>query len=94
MNSITANKGPENATDVAVNLDRPLRLDAFLKIAGVAPTGGVAKLIIQSGDVRRNGAEETRRKAQLEDGDIIEVARFGVFRVSDESSGSEKHPCI
>jgi len=75
----------QHIIDIDVNLNRPLRLDAFLKIAGAAPTGGVAKQMIQSGDVQRNGEEETRRGAKLQDGDVIEVSQMGVFRVRNES---------
>ncbi len=58
--------------DVAVN--GPLPLGGFLKLAGVASTGGHAKIIIQSGDVTVNGEVETRRGRTLQIGDIVGVA--------------------
>ena len=50
-----------------------IRLDQFLKRAGVAGTGGQAKVMIQNGDVRVNGEVETRRRRQLQPGDTIDV---------------------
>jgi ribosome-associated protein len=58
--------------DVAVS--GPLPLGAFLKLAGVAVTGGHAKIIVQSGDVTVNGEIETRRGRTLEVGDVVGVA--------------------
>jgi ribosome-associated protein len=54
-----------------VTVTGPLPLGAFLKLAGVAGTGGHAKVIIQSGDVSVNGAVETRRGRTLEAGDVV-----------------------
>jgi ribosome-associated protein len=56
-----------------VGVSGPLPLGAFLKLAGVAGTGGHAKLIVQSGDVAVNGEVETRRGRTLQPGDIVEV---------------------
>ncbi|QNN22335.1 RNA-binding S4 domain-containing protein [Planctomycetales bacterium ZRK34] len=48
-------------------------LDQLLKLAGIAGSGGEAKYLIQSGMVTVNGAVETRRRATLHLGDVIEV---------------------
>ena len=54
--------------------ERPsIRLDNVLKLAGIAETGGQAKRMIQAGEVRVNGAVETRRKHMLHEGDEVEV---------------------
>lgn len=50
-----------------------IRLDDFLKRAGLVGTGGEAKLRIQSGEVFVNGEVETRRRKQLSIGDVIEA---------------------
>jgi ribosome-associated protein len=50
-----------------------IKLDQFLKLTGVAATGGQAKLMIQGGEVEVNGELETRRKRQLAHGDIVTV---------------------
>lgn len=51
----------------------PLRLDQFLKLRGIADTGGQAKLLIQNGEVQVNGAVETRRRRKLVGGDVVKV---------------------
>jgi ribosome-associated protein len=48
-------------------------LDRFLKYESIAETGGQAKLLIQSGEVKVNGAVETRRRKRLESGDRVEA---------------------
>jgi ribosome-associated protein len=50
-----------------------LRLDQFLKLNGIAESGGRAKLLIQSGEVQVNGEVETRRRRKLVIGDVVEV---------------------
>ena len=50
-----------------------LCLDQFLKLNGIAETGGHAKLMIQGGEVKVNGEIETRRRRKLFAGDLIEV---------------------
>ncbi len=50
-----------------------VRLDHFLKICGVADTGGQAKMMIQCGDVFVNGEVETRRRKKLVMGDVVFV---------------------
>jgi ribosome-associated protein len=54
-----------------VDVSGPLPLGAFLKLAGVAGTGGHAKIIIQSGEVSVNGEVETRRGRTLDVGDVV-----------------------
>ena len=48
-----------------------MKLDQYLKWKGWVFTGGEAKQRIQGGDVRVNGAVETRRGRQLVEGDRI-----------------------
>ncbi len=51
---------------------RPMiRLDDFLKAAGVVGTGGEAKVRIQAGEVLVNDEVETRRRRQLFTGDEV-----------------------
>ncbi len=50
-----------------------VKLDQFLKFQGLVATGGEAKLRIQRGDVRVNGAIETRRGRQLALGDAVTI---------------------
>jgi ribosome-associated protein len=51
----------------------PMRLDHFLKLSGLAESGGHAKVLIQAGEVKLNGEVETRRRKKLTAGDIVEV---------------------
>lgn len=51
-----------------------LRLDHFLKLTVGTETGGQAKWLIQNGDVKVNGAVETRRRRKLSSGDVVELA--------------------
>ena len=46
-----------------------IRLQDLLKIAGLASTGGMAKIVIQNGEVTVNGAVCTMRGKKLRDGD-------------------------
>ena len=55
------------------NSGNSLCLDQFLKVTGIAGTGGQAKLMIQGGDIRVNGEVETRRRRKLAAGDVVEV---------------------
>ncbi|HHT48100.1 MAG TPA: RNA-binding S4 domain-containing protein [Firmicutes bacterium] len=48
-----------------------IRLDQFLKLAGLVLSGGEAKTLIQAGMVKVNGRTERRRGFQLKDGDRV-----------------------
>ena len=50
-----------------------IKLEALLKFAGVAETGGEAKLAIQNGEVKVNGALCTMRGKKLHPGDRAEL---------------------
>lgn len=53
--------------------DVTIKLDQFLKLIGIASTGGMAKMMIQGGDVQVNGEIETRRGRKLVPGDLVTV---------------------
>lgn len=61
------------ALDFVSVLEETLTLNDALKLAGAAATGGQAKILIQSGQVKVNGHVETKRKRRLVAGDAIEV---------------------
>lgn len=50
-----------------------IKLDQFLKMVNIAASGGQAKIMIMSEDVKVNGAVETQRGKKLRSGDMIEV---------------------
>jgi ribosome-associated protein len=51
-----------------------IKLDQFLKLQGLASTGGQAKTLIQNAEVMVNGVVETRRGRQLAKGDQVTIA--------------------
>lgn len=58
----------------AIEIRTPtIRVDALLKFAGLAGTGGEAKQLIQTGRVRVNGELETHRSRSLAPGDRLEL---------------------
>ena len=50
-----------------------VELMALLKAVGIAQTGGHAKIIVDQGNVIRNGEVELRRRAKCRKGDEIQV---------------------
>ncbi|MGN0468609.1 MAG: RNA-binding S4 domain-containing protein [Acutalibacteraceae bacterium] len=52
-----------------------IRLDAALKLSGAAQTGGQAKALIQSQQVKVGGEVCTQRGKKLHDGDSFEFER-------------------
>ena len=72
-----ADHGPAAQQPVAVAVNLPINLSQFLKLAGIADTGGDAKWLIASGHVRVNGQAESRRGRQLVLGDVVETEGRG-----------------
>lgn len=54
--------------------DKLINLAQFLKLQRVVGSGGEAKLLVQSGQVKVNGEVETRRGRKLQPGDVVELA--------------------
>ncbi|MCK3683575.1 RNA-binding S4 domain-containing protein [Maribellus sp. YY47] len=50
-----------------------IELVKLLKLLRIAQTGGHAKIIVEEGEVIRNGETEYRKRAKLIKGDLIEV---------------------
>jgi len=50
----------------------PVELHKILKFEGLVPSGGVAKMAIDAGDVLVNGEVETRKRKKIVAGDVIE----------------------
>ncbi len=69
-------------------VDTPrIRLDSFLKVFGLAETGGRAKAMIQDGLVYVNDNVETRRRHMVVAGDILKVEGLGKHRVILSAAG-------
>lgn len=64
-------KPPDNADPVEVDL--PITVGQFVKVAGLAATGGEAKMLVTAGEVRVNGEVETRRGHKLAPQDIVSL---------------------
>lgn len=58
-----------------------IKLDQFLKFAGVVQTGGQAKILISQEDVLVNNEVCTKRGKKLRIDDIIEIKGYGSFIV-------------
>lgn len=50
-----------------------IELVKLLKLLRIAETGGHAKIMVEEGEVLRNGEIEYRKRAKLISGDVIEV---------------------
>lgn len=50
-----------------------IELVKLLKLLRIAQTGGHAKIIVEDGEVIRNGETEHRKRAKLVKGDVLEI---------------------
>jgi len=50
-----------------------IQLDQLLKACRLANSGGEAHFLVENGDVTVNGQVETRKRAKLRNGDVVEV---------------------
>ena len=60
-------------------IDFPLRgehitLDALLKATGLAPSGGIAKMMVADGLVQVDGREELRKTCKIRAGQVVSLA--------------------
>lgn len=53
-----------------------IKLDSFLKFAGLVETGGQAKEVVQAGIVKVNGEVCTMRGKKIRPGDRVEVENY------------------
>lgn len=58
-----------------------IKLDSFLKLAGVAQTGGQAKMMIAEKNIKVNGEIVVQRGKKIRKNDIIEVEDYDKFVV-------------
>ena len=57
--------------NISINSDY-IKLDQFLKLADIVMSGGEAKLVIMSEEVKVNGEVCTQRGKKLRSGDTVE----------------------
>ena len=63
-----------------------ITLDALLKATGLAPSGGIAKLMVADGLVQVDGRDELRKTCKIRAGQVVSLA--GV-RVRVRAGGSK-----
>lgn len=50
-----------------------ITLDALLKATGLAPSGGVAKMMVAAGQVQVDGRDESRKTCKVRAGQVVGV---------------------
>jgi len=64
-----------------------IQLDQLLKALRLANSGGMAHLMVDDGMVKVNGFIETRRRAKIRAGDIVDVEGVKVKVITDDLLG-------
>ena len=59
-----------------------ITLDALLKVAGVADSGGAAKSMVAAGHVSVDGAPESRKTAKIRPGQRVEVGGITIIALA------------
>lgn len=57
--------------EISINTDI-IKLDSFMKWAGITVLGSEAKMYIQNGEVKVNGEVQVQRGKKLKKGDTVE----------------------
>ena len=64
---------------IRVTIKTPfIKLDQLMKLSGLTDTGGLAKEIIQNGDVKVNGEVCTMRGKKIRNGDTVTLEGYTV----------------
>ena len=66
-----------NKTVISIDTEF-IRLQDLLKLSGVCATGGMAKIVIQNGEVKVNGEVCTMRGKKLRSGDEAEYDGYRI----------------
>lgn len=51
-----------------------ITLDALLKATGLAPSGGIAKMMVADGRVQVDGRDELRKTCKIRAGQVVSMA--------------------
>ena len=51
-----------------------ITLDALLKATGLAPSGGIAKMMVADGRVQVDGRDESRKTCKIRAGQVVSLA--------------------
>ncbi|URI10902.1 RNA-binding S4 domain-containing protein [Aquincola tertiaricarbonis] len=68
-----------------------ITLDNLLKVAGIAHSGGAAKLMVADGLVQVDGAVELRKTAKIRAGQVVQVGPERI-RVTTGMPGEDELP--
>ena len=68
-----------------------ITLDALLKATGLAPSGGIAKMMVADGRVQVDGHDESRKTCKIRAGQVVSLAGARV-RVLAGASGTSCAP--
>lgn len=60
-----------------------ITLDSLLKLLTIAPSGGIAKMMVAEGIVEVNGEVETRKTRKLRLGDVVRLEGHEIQVVGD-----------
>ena len=82
MKKVTIRIPKKNRETLNIHTDF-IRLDSALKLASLVESGGMAKEIIQDGDVKVNHVKCLQRGKKLRGGDLFEF-NGRIFEVKDE----------
>ena len=55
-----------------------IELIKLLKLMGIAESGSHAKYLVEEGEVKLNGEPESRKRAKLRKGDIVETSKHRI----------------
>ena len=58
--------------------DEYIELFKLIKVLDLVDSGAEAKLLVAQGHVFRNGEVETRKRAKIVSGDVIEIAELRI----------------
>jgi ribosome-associated protein len=50
-----------------------IELIKMLKLLRIASSGGEAKMMVEDGEVKLNGNPESRKRAKLRNGDVVQI---------------------
>jgi ribosome-associated protein len=64
-----------------------IQLDKLLKSLRIANSGGTAHMIVDDGLVKVNGFVESRRRAKIRVGDVVEVSGVKITIIKEEELG-------
>ncbi|GHT92089.1 hypothetical protein FACS1894185_6380 [Betaproteobacteria bacterium] len=67
-----------------------IQLDQLLKATGIFPSGGEAHAATTRGEVQVDGKPETRKRAKLRAGQMVECGGVRVSLTGEEAAGSQE----